>query len=83
MLYALHLLAAIALLLQSFSFVGGFLDMGQHISHQCLLQPLPDAVHQLLLFPTHQHHKEPLQRAIAAEATSQRVFNCVESLLLE
>lgn len=50
-LYAVHVFTAVAFLLQSFSFVGSLLDVGQHISHQCLLEPFPHTVHQLLLFP--------------------------------
>ncbi|TNN75015.1 hypothetical protein EYF80_014761 [Liparis tanakae] len=34
---------------------GGLLHVSQHIRHQCVLQPFPHAVHQLLLFPTHTH----------------------------
>lgn len=56
-LYALHVLAAVALLLQSLPFVGGFLYVSEHVGHQRLLQPLPDAVHQLLLFPTHAQNR--------------------------
>lgn len=50
-LYALHVLAAVALLLQGLAVAGRLLHVGQHVSHQRLLQPLPHAVHQLLLLP--------------------------------
>lgn len=65
-LYALHVFTAVALLLQSLSIVGSLLDVGQHISHQSLLQPFPHAVHQLLLFPTHEHNRKRLQLAVTA-----------------
>lgn len=52
-LYALHVLATVALLLRGLAIAGRLLHMGQHVGHQRLLQPLPHAVHQLLLLPAH------------------------------
>lgn len=53
-LYALHVLATVALLLQGLAVAGRLLHVGQHVGHQRLLQPLPHAVHQLLLLPARQ-----------------------------
>lgn len=70
MLYTLHVFTAVALLLQSLPVVGRLLDMGQHICHQCLLQPFPHAEHQLLLFPTHKHNRKLLELAVTAAYNS-------------
>lgn len=55
-LYALHVLAAVALLLRGLAIAGRLLHVGQHVGHQRLLQPLPHAVHQLLLLPARGRH---------------------------
>lgn len=55
-LYALHVLAAVALLLRGLAIAGRLLHVGQHVGHQRLLQPLPHAVHQLLLLPARGGH---------------------------
>lgn len=70
-LYTLHVLAAIAFLLQSLSVVGGLLDVSQHVSHQCLLQPLSHAVNELLLFPRHECNRKRLQLAVTADENGQ------------
>lgn len=59
-LYGLHVFAAVALVLRGLPLAGGLLDVGQHVGHQRLLQPLPDAVHQLLLFPAHKRNRKSL-----------------------
>lgn len=59
-LYCLHVFAAVPLLLQGLPLVGSLLDVGQHVGHERLLQPLPNAVHQLLLFPADKRKRKSL-----------------------
>ena len=54
-LYGLRLLPGTALLLGGLPVAARLLHVGQHVGHERLLQPLPHAVHQLLLFPAHTH----------------------------
>lgn len=72
MLYALHVLAAVALLLQGLAIAGRLLHVGQHVGHQCLLQPLSHAVHQLLLLPARRHDR----KLLSAGSGGRRDLNC-------
>lgn len=78
-LYIFHLLVMVLFLLLFFFFSfllcsfflrgrlpipGDLLHVGQHVSHQGLLQPLPHLLHQLLLLPAqHKGHQTSAPKA--------------------